>query len=74
MNGVKLAGIVLIVASVLALVYGGFSYTRPTEGAKLGPFELSVRENKTVNIPVWAGVAGLVVGGVLVFYGRKKDR
>lgn len=74
MNGMKLAGIALIVASVLALLYGGFSYTRQTEGAKLGPFELSVRENKTVNIPVWAGVAGLVIGGVLLIYGGKKDR
>lgn len=74
MNGMKLAGIALIVASVLALLYGGFSYTRQTDSAKLGPFELSVRENETVNIPVWAGVAGLVIGGVLLIYGGKKDR
>lgn len=71
MNGIRLTAIVLIVASVLALLYGGFSYTQDTQKAKIGPIELTVKENKTVNIPVWAGVAGLVIGGALLLLGTK---
>jgi TRAP-type C4-dicarboxylate transport system permease small subunit len=71
MNSIRLTAIVLIVASVLALLYGGFSYTQDTQKAKIGPIELTVKENKTVNIPVWAGVAGLVIGGALLLFGAK---
>ena len=73
MNAVKIAGIVLIVAGVLALVYGGFSYTKETHQAKLGPIELSVTEKETVNVPVWAGVGAIVIGGVLLLVGSKKS-
>ena len=73
MNGIRLTGIVIIVASVLALMYGGFSYTKNTQEAKIGPIELNVRENKNVNIPVWAGVLGIVIGGALLLYGSKKN-
>ena len=73
MNAVKIAGIALIVAGVLALVYGGFSYTKETHQAKLGPIELSVKEKETVNVPVWAGVGAIVIGGVLLLFGSKKS-
>ena len=70
MTPVRIVGIVLIVAGALALAYGGFSYTKETHQAKLGPFELSVKEKQSVNIPAWAGVAAIVVGGVLVAMGK----
>ena len=73
MNTVKIAAIVLIVAGVLGLVYGSFSYTKETQEIKLGPMELSVKEKQTVNIPVWAGVGALVIGGVLLLFGSKKS-
>ena len=72
MNAAKMAAIVLIAAGVLGLVYGGFSYTRDTHDAKLGPIELSVKERETVNIPVWAGVGAIVIGGALLLVGGKK--
>jgi TRAP-type C4-dicarboxylate transport system permease small subunit len=72
MNAVKIAAIVLIVAGVLGLAYGGFSYTTETHEAKLGPLELSVSERETVNVPVWAGVGAIVIGGVLLLVGSKK--
>jgi hypothetical protein len=56
---------------VLALAYGGFSYTDDTTAVKLGPLELSVKEKKTVNVPVWAGVGAIVVGGLLLAFGGK---
>ena len=73
MNTVKIAAIVLIVAGVLGLVYGSFSYTKETHEAKLGPIELSVKEKQTVNVPVWAGVGAIVIGGALLLFGSKKS-
>ena len=72
MNAVKIAAIALIAAGVLGLAYGSFSYTKETHQAKLGPIELSVKDRETVNIPVWAGVGAIVIGGVLLVFGSKK--
>jgi len=66
MNAVKMMAIVLIAVGILGLVYGGFRYTKETHKVKLGPMELSVKDRETVNIPVWAGVGAIVVGGVLL--------
>ena len=73
MNAVKIAGFALIFAGVLALIYGGFSYTKETHQAKVGPIELSIKEKETVNVPIWAGVGAIVIGGALVFFGSKKS-
>lgn len=72
MNGSKLIGVVLLVAGVLALVYGSFSYTKDSTAVKVGPLELSVKEKETVNVPVWAGVGAIVVGGLLLAFGGKR--
>jgi hypothetical protein len=71
MNGIRIAAIALIVAGVLGLVYGGFSYTKETHEAKVGPLELSISEKQTINVPIWAGVGAIVVGGVLLVLGSK---
>jgi len=73
MNTVRIAGIALIAAGLLGLLYGSFSSTKETHQAKLGPIELSVKERQTVNVPVWAGVTGIVIGGVLLLLGTKKS-
>ena len=67
----RLIAIVLLAAGVLALVYGGFSYTKQTHDAKLGPLEISVTEKQRVNVPVWAGVI-LIVAGAAVLLTQKK--
>jgi drug/metabolite transporter (DMT)-like permease len=69
---VKLLGIVLIVAGVLGLVYGSFSYTKENHEAKIGPIVLSVKEKETVNVPMWAGIAAVAVGVVLLLAGGKR--
>jgi hypothetical protein len=63
---------VLIVAGVLGLAYGSFSYTKETHHATLGPIDLSVKDRETINVPVWAGVGAIVVGGVLLLLGTSK--
>lgn len=73
MGLVKIVAIVLILGGVLGLLYGGFSYTKETQEAKIGPIELSVNETKTVNVPVWAGVAAIVAGGGLLLFTGKKS-
>jgi len=71
MSGLKTAAIVLIVAGTLGLAYGGFRYTQETHRATIGPMEMSVTEQRTVNIPVWAGVGAIAVGAVLLLTRRK---
>ena len=66
MNAIRMAAIGLIVAGILALVYGGFTYTKETHQAKLGPIDISVKDKETVNIPIWAGIGAIVIGGVAV--------
>lgn len=73
MNATRIVGLVLIVAGILALAYGGFSYTRETAAVKLGPVELSVKEQERINVPMWAGIGAIVAGGVLVLIGSKKS-
>ena len=72
MSARKLVGILLVVAGVLGLVYGGFSYTKTTHDVKLGPVELSVKEKDSFNVPVWAGVGAIVVGVVLLAMGGRR--
>lgn len=73
MDTMHISGVALLLAGVLALVYGNFSYTKETHEAKIGSLELSVKDRETVNIPVWAGIAAIVAGGgLLIFGGRKR--
>ena len=72
MNPLRLVAIILIVAGALGLLYGSFSFTKATHDVKLGPIELSVKEKETVNVPMWAGIGAIVVGGLLLGFGSKK--
>jgi hypothetical protein len=72
MNPIKIAALVLVVAGVLGLVYGGFSYTKETHDTKIGPIELSVTEKERVNVPVWAGVISIAAGAGLLLFGSKR--
>lgn len=71
MSAVKIAGVVLIIAGLLGLAYGGFSFTRETHTAQIGPIALSVKEKETVNVPMWAGVAAVVAGGLMLLLGPR---
>lgn len=71
MNIQRIAGILLVVAGALGLAYGGFSYTKERHTADVGPLHLSVDEKEQVNVPVWAGVGAILVGGLLLVVGRK---
>ena len=72
MSPIKILAIVLVALGILGLVYGGFTYTKSTHDAKIGPIELSVKDKETVNVPVWVGIGAMVIGGLLLVFGSKK--
>ena len=72
MNTIKVFALALILAGTLGLVYGGFSYTKDTTVVKLGAIELTSKEKETVNIPLWAGIAAIFAGSLLLVAGRRK--
>jgi hypothetical protein len=72
MNALNISAIALIVLGTLGLVYGSLSYDKETNAATVGPFELSVTERETVNVPVWAGVGAIAIGGVLLAVGSRR--
>jgi len=72
MNSLMGAALAPIVGGILGLAYGGFTYTKETHQTKIGPFEMSVNEKQTINIPVWAGIGAIVLGGALLFVSGRK--
>jgi hypothetical protein len=66
MGSLRVVALALIVAGVLALAYGGFTYTKETHEAKLGPIEVQVKDKEHVNVPVWAGVIAVAAGALLL--------
>jgi hypothetical protein len=72
MGATKIIGIILIVAGTLGLVYGGFSYTKDTSTAKLGPIELEIQEKENVNVPIIVSVGAIGLGIFLLVSGRNK--
>jgi len=71
MKGKQILAIVLIVGGVLALAYRGFSYTKETHEARIGPLELQVSEKQRVDLPVWLGAGAVLAGVVLLVTGKK---
>jgi multidrug transporter EmrE-like cation transporter len=71
MSPVKIVAIILIVAGIAGLIYGKFTYTKATHEVNLGPIDLAVKEKKTVNVPMWAGIAVIIAGGLLLVVPKK---
>jgi TRAP-type C4-dicarboxylate transport system permease small subunit len=72
MNALKIVALALIAAGVLGLIYGGFTYTKNSREAKIGPLEMTMARKQTVNVPVWAAVGAIVVGAGLLVAGSRK--
>ncbi len=68
----RIAGIVLIVLGLAGFFTGGFSFTKDTTQAKLGPIELSVKEKESVNIPQWLSIGAVVAGVLVLVVGARK--
>jgi len=72
MNALQIPAIVLIVAGILGLAYGSFSFTKQTHDVKVGPIEMSVQDKQTVTVPAWAGIGAILIGGALVLLGARQ--
>jgi hypothetical protein len=72
MKPIKILAILLVAAGTLGLLYGGFRYTKDSHDLKLGPVEVSVKEKKSVSIPMWMGVGAIVLGGLLLLGANRK--
>ncbi|HCE30151.1 MAG TPA: hypothetical protein DET46_16985 [Comamonadaceae bacterium] len=68
----RLIGAVLLVLGLAGLLTGGFSFTKDTTQAKLGPLELTVKEKESVNIPQWLSLGAMLIGGVVLVMGFRK--
>lgn len=73
MGIMRILAIVLIIAGVLGLIYGSFTYTKDTHEADLGLVELSVDEKETISVPVWAGAGAIALGSLLLLLGRNRS-
>lgn len=67
----KLMGVVLIVLGVVALAYGGISYTRREKVVDIGPIEATAEKRETIPLPPLLGGLALAGGVVLLIYGAK---
>jgi hypothetical protein len=68
----RIVGVLLLSAGILALVYRGFSYTRETHDARIGPLEFAIKEKERVEVPTWAGVLLAAAGGALLWGGSRR--
>ena len=71
MNAIKIFAFALIVVGVLALAYRGFTYTRETHTAELGPLEMTVKDKEHVVVPIWAGFAAVGAGALMLLVPQK---
>ena len=72
MNAMRIVGVLLLVLGLAGFLTGGFSFTKESTQAKLGPLELTVKEKESVNIPQWMSLGAMVIGGVVLVLGLRK--
>ena len=72
MKPAGIVGIILIAIGIIALAYGGFSYTKREKIIDAGPLQVSADREKTVPFPPILGGLCLVGGIILVIVGNKK--
>lgn len=73
MGMMRLIAIGFVVLGALGLAYGSFSYTKSSDKGTIGPLQISVKQKETINIPIWAGVGAIVIGGVFLLVGGRKE-
>jgi hypothetical protein len=67
----RTVGIILIVVGIVALAYGGISYTRRETIVDIGPIEATAEKRETIPLPPVLGGLALAAGVVLLVYGAR---
>ena len=73
MKPAGIVGIILIAIGIVALAYGGFSYTTREKVIDAGPLQVSADREKTIPFPPILGGICLVGGIILVLAGNKRN-
>ena len=66
MAAARTVGVILIAIGIVALVWGGISWTREKTVVDLGPLEARAETRETVPLPPVLGGLALVAGVVLL--------
>ncbi len=72
MTATRIIGTLLLVLGMAGLFTGGFSFTKSTTKAQLGPIKLQVQEQEAVNVPQWLSLGSMVLGGILLAVSFKR--
>ena len=73
MNALRLTGAIQIVLGLAGFFTGGFSFTKETTQAKIGPLELTVKDKESVNVPQWLSLGAIALGAVVLVLGFRKS-
>ena len=68
----KSVGIVLIVIGIIALAYGGITYTTREKVLDVGPIEATAERQKTIPLPPLLGGLALAGGVALLIVGSRR--
>lgn len=69
----RILGVLLILAGVFALAYGGISYTTHKKAVNMGPLQIERMKHHAVPLPPVLGVAGILLGGAILFTGGSRS-
>lgn len=72
MMGMRILAVILLILGLAGFLTGGFSFTKETTQAKIGPLELTVKEKESVNVPQWLSIGAIAVGAVLLVLSMRK--
>ncbi|MGH9159435.1 MAG: DUF3185 domain-containing protein [Vicinamibacteraceae bacterium] len=73
MKAATLVGIALVIIGVVALAYGGITYTREETVVDVGPLEAEAETQERIPLPPVLGGLALVGGIVLIVVGARKS-
>lgn len=72
MTGMRILGVILLILGLAGFLTGGFSFTKKTTQAKIGPLELSLQEKETVSVPQWLSIGAIALGAVVLVWSMRK--
>ncbi|WP_284466328.1 hypothetical protein [Diaphorobacter nitroreducens] len=72
MTGMRILGVILLILGLAGFFTGGFSFTKETTQASIGPLELSVKEKESVNVPQWLSIGAIAVGALVLVLSMRK--
>ena len=62
----RLIGVLLIIIGAIGIIWGGVTYVKDRDTARIGPVDIAVEQKERVNIPPIIGIVALIAGGVIV--------